>query len=225
MPINQSMMSPNPGTIIRSVAVASLGWLVASTALAATPTPRSPVPSRSSPATLAPGKYHDWNRYLDEVVVERSVNLSAVRTIDVSLTAASQLRYPDASQNTHKAVREVAAAAQRPFLKGFTERFRRSGVTVHEGERPARDGLLVRAWITKIDPGSQAARYWGSFSAGSAVVEIAGEIIDEKKRTALIRFRQERRAGWGLLGGGYHALLDRDIKQIGGDVAGLVNAL
>jgi hypothetical protein len=174
---------------------------------------------------LAPGKYRDWNGYLDEVVVEKSPNLVGVRIIDVSIAAASQLRYPDPTENTHKAVREVAAAAQRPFLKGFNERFRRTSVAVHEGDRAAHDGLLVRAWITRLDPGSQAARYWGSFSAGSAVVEIAGEIIDEKTRTRLIRFRQERRAGWGLLGGGYHALLDRDIKQIGGDVARLVNAL
>ena len=154
------------------------------------------------------------------------VNLSGVRTVDVSIAGASQLRYPNHSENTSKAVREVVAEASRPFLKGFSERFRRDGMVVHSGQRPTHDGLLVRAWITKIDPGSQAARYWGSFSAGSAVVEIAGEIIDERARTiALIRFRQERRSGWGLLGGGYHALLDRNIKQIGGDVARLVNAL
>src|SRR6266849_2483465 len=43
----------------------------------------------------------------------------------------------------------------------------------------SRESLLLRARITKIDPGSQAARYWGSFSARAAIVEITGDIFDE----------------------------------------------
>jgi len=62
-----------------------------------------------------------------------------------------------------------------------------------------RESLLLRARITKINPGSQAARYWGGLSAGAAIVEIT-EDVDERTNAVLITFRQERRSSWGLLG-------------------------
>ena len=76
----------------------------------------------------------------------------------------------------------------------------------------------------KSDPGSQAARYWGGFGAGAAKVGITGEIIDGRTNKVLVRFTQERRSGFGLFGGGYRELLARSMRQIGGDVAGLIKA-
>jgi len=40
----------------------------------------------------------------------------------------------------------------------------------------------------------------------------------------LVRFAQERRSGFGAFGGGYRALFERTARQLGGDVAGLINA-
>jgi hypothetical protein len=191
--------------------------------LLAQPNSRNAPPPRSG--ILARGTYRDWNDYLDEVVVVRAARSASIRSVAVSIAASPQLKYPPESENTHRAVREVVAGAIRPFLRGFEEKLNRSGVTVRAGERSAADGLSVRARITRIDPGSQAARYFGSFGAGAAIVEISGEIINERDHSTFIRFRQERRSGFGLGGGGYHALLDRTIRQIGGDIAGLVNAL
>jgi len=51
-----------------------------------------------------------------------------------------------------------------------------------------------------MNPGSQAARYWGGLSAGAAIVEIT-EDVDERTNAVLITFQQERRSSWGLLGG------------------------
>src|SRR6266705_5455675 len=56
-----------------------------------------------------------------------------------------------------------------------------------------RESLLLWARITKINPGLQAARYWGGLSAGGAIVEIAEDILDERTNAVLITFRQERR--------------------------------
>ena len=64
-----------------------------------------------------------------------------------------------------------------------------------------RASLLLRARITTINSGSQAARYWGGLSAGAAIVEITEDILDERTNAALITLRQERRSSWGLLGG------------------------
>ena len=84
--------------------------------------------------------------------------------------------------------------------------------------------LVIRARVTKLDPGSQAARYFFSFGAGAVKIAMAGEIIDGATKKTLVRFKQERRSAVGLLGGGYEALFKRTAHQIGGDIAGLVNA-
>ena len=193
----------------------------------AEPKPKVTAPAKSpaATATFTPGTYRDWHRYFDEVTVVKRINTVSFRRVDVSLTGSPQLQFPNPGDNSYRAVKEVLAASSRPFLQGLQEKLRKPGVTVGASDRTGSGALFVRAQITRLDPGSQAARYWGSFGAGAAKVEIRGEIIDGRDLSVLFRFRQERRAGWGLMGGGYHAMLDRSIRQIGGDVAGLLNAL
>jgi Domain of unknown function (DUF4410) len=110
-------------------------------------------------------------------------------------------------------------------MKGLQEKSTAAFRLNQGGTKGTPPALLLQTRITRIDPGSQAARYWGSFSAGAATVEMTGQISDERSKTVLVTFRQERRSGWGLLGGGYHAVLDRTIRQIAGDIAGLLNAM
>jgi len=189
------------------------------------PKPTAAAKPQSATVTFTPGTYHDWHRYFDEVTVVKRVSTVSFRHVDVSLTGSPQLQFPDPHDNSYRAVKEVLAAAPRPFLQGLQEKLNKPGVTVGPSDRTGSGSLLVRAQITTLDPGSQAARYWGGFGAGAARVEIRGEIIDGRDLSVLFRFKQERRAGFGLMGGGYHAMLDRAIRQIGGDVAGLLNAL
>ena len=185
---------------------------------------KRPSPVQKKTEALAPGTYHDWHGSLDEVIVPKPISLPVFQQVDVVISPAPGLKMPSETDNTHKAVKEVVAASAKPFTRGLQEKIRKPGVTVRVG-RNGKDALLVRAQITRIDPGSQAARYFASFSAGAAVVEITGELIDQRDGSVIARFRQERRSGFGLLGGGYHALLDRDLKEIGADVAELINAL
>ena len=65
----------------------------------------------------------------------------------------------------------------------------------------------------------------GQLRRGAAKVGVSGEIVDGGTGKVLARFTQERRSGFGLFGGGYRELLDRTLKQIGGDVAGLIRAM
>jgi hypothetical protein len=60
--------------------------------------------------------------------------------------------------------------------------------------------------------------------AGAVKIAMAGEIIDGSTKKILVRFQQERRSAVGMFGGGYEALFRRTARQIGGDIAGLVNA-
>jgi hypothetical protein len=73
-----------------------------------------------------------------------------------------------------------------------------------------------------MDPGSQAARYWGGFGAGAARTEVEGEVVDARTGKALLRFRQERRSGVGMFGGDYVKLMQRNLRTIGEDLAGVL---
>lgn len=55
-------------------------------------------------------------------------------------------------------------------------------------------------------------------------IAMTGEIVDAASGKVLVRFRQERRSGFGAFGGGYGALFTRTVRQIGGDIASLINA-
>jgi hypothetical protein len=87
------------------------------------------------------------------------------------------------------------------------------------GTRPPAGGrwLLVRTRVENFDPGSRAARYFGGFGAGAAIVKMSGEVA-ETDGDVLIRFTQERRSGVGAFGGSYDKLLERSGKAIGEDV-------
>ena len=175
--------------------------------------------------SVAPGTYQDWGGEIDEVVVLTPVSVPVSR-IDVVPIRYDGVELPSQKDNTYQAVREVLGHSMNPFMRGLHEKIA-SNIVIREGEpnRKLAPTLLLRIRITQIDPGSQAARYRGGFGAGAARVEITGEILDERQQAVVATFRQGRKSGVGLLGGGYHALLDRTLKQIGGDIAGLLNAI
>lgn len=146
-----------------------------------------------------------------------SYNDIAVESFDVS-----KVILPDPKENTYPAVRTALTTVKPAFMEGFQTKLRRKG----DPKLPRGKGktLVVVVHVTKLDPGSQAARYWGSFGAGAVKIEMTGEIVDAGSRKSLARFKQERRSGFGLLGGAYGELFLRTAHQIGGDVAGLLNA-
>lgn len=84
--------------------------------------------------------------------------------------------------------------------------------------------LVIRGRLLKVDPGSKAARYFVGYGAGAVKIQIAGEIVDGSSGSVLLRFTQERRSGVGLFGGDYADLFGRTARQLGGDIAGLINA-
>ncbi len=170
-----------------------------------------------------PGHYTDWHD-VDEVTIAQPFQLKNYARVVVEPLDTRNASLPEAKDNSYAAVKEALAASTEPFAAGLREKLSGANVQVQVGRGGGAKALLVRARITKSDPGSQAARYFGGFGAGAAKVGIAGEIIDASSGKTLVRFTQERRSGVGMFGGGYRALLDRSLKQIGGDVAGLLRA-
>jgi Domain of unknown function (DUF4410) len=185
-----------------------------------------PHASAGSKRSTAPGTYRDWNSDIDEVTIIQPFRLDGYNDIAVESFDLTGVPLPNPKENTFEAVRSAIARIKPAFLEGFQRNLRRKvGPNVVEVGPHARPStLVIRARLTKVDPGSQAARYFIGFGAGAVKIAIVGEIVDAASRKTLVRFAQERRSGVGAFGGGYGELFARTALQLGGDVAGLLNA-
>jgi hypothetical protein len=185
-------------------------------------------------APTTPGTYHDWNGEIDEIEIVAVWKLADYRRVSVATLDASEAKLPEANDNTYEPVKVMLAGATPPFVAGLSKALRQ-GIEVRTEAAPSETGngtpaqgepktLLIRAKVVTMDPGSRAARYWGSFGAGAARTKISGELLDAETGAVLARFTQERRSGFGFAGGGYVEMMSRNLRTIGKDVAGLLNA-
>jgi hypothetical protein len=194
-------MNPRPFNILAGL----LAALVSASAVAA-------------PAPPAPGTYRDWHD-VDEVTIIRPFNAAAYSQIAVESFDSVGVKLPPVNDNTYRAVQSAIHMMKPAFMDGLAQKAQRKTNANAPGKM-----LVVRARLTKVDPGSQAARYFLGFGAGAVKIAIAGEIIDRDSGKVLVRFAQERRSAFGAFGGGYGELFQRTARQIGGDVGELINA-
>jgi len=180
-----------------------------------------PAATNAQKNATKPGRYTDWNDVY-EVTIVQPFQLGAYSRVVVQPLDTRNAPMPDAKDNSYPAVKEALANSTQPFVQGLSDKLKT--LPVQAGQGGGAKALVIRARITKSDPGSQAARYFLSFGAGAVKVGVSGEIVDGGTGKTLVRFTQERRSGVGGFGGGYRDLLDRSLRQIGGDVAGLVRA-
>jgi Domain of unknown function (DUF4410) len=166
----------------------------------------------------SPGTYRDWHD-VDEVTIIQPFNASVYSDIAVESFDSARVKLPEANDNTYRAVQSAIHTMKPAFMAGVAEKAKRKSAPGRPGKT-----LVIRARLTKIDPGSQAARYFVGFGAGAVKIAIMGEIVDRSSGKVLVRFAQERRSAFGAFGGGYGALFERTARQLGGDVAGLINA-
>jgi len=173
--------------------------------------------------TTMPGTYRNWNGDLDEVTIVQPLRLDTYNDIAVESFDVSGVVLPPPTENTYEAVRSALSSIKPAFIQGLLQNLRQKpGAANAPGGKG--ETLVIRARLLKVDPGSQAARYFIKFGAGAVKIEMLGEVIDARSRKVLIRFRQERRSGVGVFGGAYGELFARTARQIGGDVAELLNA-
>jgi hypothetical protein len=177
----------------------------------------------ASKRTTTPGTYRDWGGDLDEVTIVQPFRLDTYNDIAVESFDAAGVTLPNPNENTYEAVRLALSSIKPAFIQGLLQNLRQKPGAANM-PRGKGETLVIRARLLKVDPGSQAARYWIRFGAGAVKIEMLGEVIDARSRKTLLRFRQERRSGVGAFGGGYGELFARTARQIGGDVAELLNA-
>jgi hypothetical protein len=174
-------------------------------------------------AETAPGTYRDWNGDIDEVTILQPFNAADYDSIAVETFDTAGVPLPNPNDNTYAAVQAAIRSIKPVFMEGLEQNARRKIGANNPSASGQGRTLVIRVRVTKLDPGSRAAR-WAVFGAGAVKIAMTGEIIDAASKKTLVRFKQERRSAVGVLGGGYGELFRRTARQIGGDIAGLVNA-
>ena len=176
-------------------------------------------------ASTEPGRYTDWKGEIDQLEILKKFSLGDYTRIVVEPVDTSATPLPEKDDNTYEPVKTVLAKVTDPFVEGLTGELEKdAGLSVKKGKEGGAGDLLIRARIDVMDPGSQAARYWGGFGAGAARTNIIGEVVDGASGDVLLRFTQERRSGVGAMGGGYQDLLNRNVHKIGEDLALILNS-
>src|ERR1700681_190060 len=187
--------------------------------------------ARGKAAPTAPGKEKDWKGGVDELGIVPSFKPADFDHIIVEPLDTSATPLPESNDNTYAPVKNVLALVTRPFAAGLAggigERPERPEVVLaprraEQGEKAETGTLVVRGKVTRMDPGSRAARYWAGFGAGAAKTEISGEVADAATGTVLLRFVQERRSAVGTAGGDYESLMERNLVTIGNDIGAVL---
>ena len=178
---------------------------------------------RGKEAPTAPGKYKDWGGEIDQLEVVEPFHLADYSKLVVVPFDTQGTPLPEPSDNTFGPVKAVLVDPAGPFTEGLGPALA-AKIRIARGETREEKTLLVRAKVLQMDPGSRAARYWAGFGAGAARAELEGEVVESASGKVLLRFRQERRSGVGTMGGDYAELMDRNLRQIGEDVAFILKA-
>jgi hypothetical protein len=171
----------------------------------------------------APGRYKDWDDEIDRVEILKTFNLAEYERVVVEPFDTKDVELPEKDDNTYVPVKAVLSHVEEPFLDGLSNELP-DRLKVGKGEGGEARTLKIRVKVDLMDPGSQAARYWVGFGAGASKTGLSGQIIDAGTGDVLVKFEQERRSGVGSAGGDYEELFDRNLEQIGEDIAGLIKA-
>lgn len=184
----------------------------------------APAAARGKGASTAPGKYTDWNGEIDELEVVQAFKAADYDRVVVEPFDTSSTPLPEPDDNTYAPAKNVLAHAAEPFVEGLKGEYSAKPVELQEKAKKEPKALIIRAKVVEMDPGSKAARYWAGFGAGAARTQITGEVVDAATGQTLLRFTQERRSGVGTMGGDYEKLMNRNLRTIGEDLAGVLKA-
>jgi hypothetical protein len=199
-------------------------WLRIALAVAVLAAPASDAVAKKKPAPTAPGKYTEWGDDIDELEIVESFKTADYERIVVEPFDTSATPLPDPDDNSYVAAKTALAYVTPPFVEGLSSQLAKPPSAVGDPGTAPPGALVIRGKVTTMDPGSRAARYWGGFGAGAARTEIQGEVADAATGKVLLRFRQERRSGFGIAGGDYVKLMQRNLRTIGEDLAGVLKS-
>jgi hypothetical protein len=170
------------------------------------------------------GTHKDWND-LDKVVIKEVFKLTDYTLIQVTPFDTKSTPLPGKDDNTFEPVKEALQtfttrilAKMQSELEGFKVESLESEGAPSEGKAKA---LLIRGRVTEMNPGSEAARFFGGFGAGHSRVEIECEVSDAQTGRVLVVMTQGRASSGSK---GYDKILKQDTQDLGEDVAKLLKS-
>jgi len=170
-----------------------------------------------------PSSAKGWNG-IDSVEFLKEFRLQNYSRLVVEPLDTSATQLPPKDENTYEPVIAILKKTDNILLTEIAQKLK--GQLEVSGQKPDAGSMdqtiLLRGKVADIHPGSQAARYWAGFGAGSAWVKINGEIVDAKSNDVLLRFEQQRIGAMGMFGGGYNGLLTDCVVEIGRDIGHLL---
>lgn len=161
-----------------------------------------PLLAHSRPSPLAPGEYRNWGGEIDKLEIVSPFRLSHYHQVLVAPFDTSSVPLPDSRDASYKSVQEILSQATSPFVFGIKEVLLKVPTqAAGPGVSPGPGTLVVHCKLTALSPGTQAPRYSRNDPARpSATIE--GEVVDGGTGKTLLRFRQERHFGSGIMKGG-----------------------
>jgi hypothetical protein len=179
-----------------------------------------------------PGKYKDWNHFIDTLEIVQPFKLADYRGLHVAPVDVASTPLPPEGDKRRPLVQKVLDAAQDIVLTGLRDGLKGSGLEVVSApvadaaalDPAALPTLIFRLRVVELNPGSKAARFWAGFGSGHSDAELAGELVDAKTGAVLLRFQDGRgSSGMGRLNGGdYENLMTGDLHDAAKDAGGML---
>ncbi len=110
--------------------------------------------------------------------------LANYKSIVVTPVSSKGAQLPRQEDNSYQPVMDALAYVTATFAEGVSAEAPRD-LNVSQGSAAGAGALLIRARVTAVHPGSEAARHFGGIAGlagGAASVAIAGEVVDGKTR-------------------------------------------
>jgi len=172
----------------------------------------------SGTATKSPGKYIDWNGFIDELEIVKPFSMNAYSKVIVLPLNTSAVILPPKTENTYEPLTKVISHVDQIFGEGLSKGLKDlKNVSLESSKSPTFEPgmLIIQAKVFEMNPGSRALRYFVGFGAGKMVVGIQGEVIDALSSQVYLRFKHARASAYGGIGGDYESLLSDDTREVG----------
>ena len=178
--------------------------------------------------TKIPGKYSNWNRFIDELEIVNPFNINNYSKVLILPIDSSTVPLPDKSDNTYEPLTKMIGHVDQTFREGLTEGLKGSNIIALESSASptSKTGvLIIQAKVFEMNPGSRALRYFIGFGAGKTVVGIQGEVIDALSGQVQLKFKHARASSMGGFGGDYEKFLSDDTRDVGEDIGKMLTKM
>lgn len=171
--------------------------------------------------TQYPSTVKDWNG-IDNVEFLQEFRLNNYAQLVVEPLDTSTTPLPPQNENTYQPVVEMLKKTDAIITSQIEREVGNELVVLNKQPEHPEKTLLVRGKVTEMNPGSRALRFWVSFGAGSAWVQIQGEIVDAQSGNVLLRFTQRNVGAMGVVGESYETVFTRCVEGLGRDIGRLI---